>query len=698
MTRKRHTLVHERYHRPLMNEVLPFEIPPTFSNAGFFLFCSRINLKLQRDRKDFILSFQGVSLNDLLVLDFLFPCKDSKISVTATSKKKIISQWNKKEIGFYSLKIDHKNLPINTKPLNFNISHKGGKIRELSIPHPRNQLDICNIYDKFHAEIIDICARSSFSIRRPYKRAKTSIFNDTIQKSNHSHAMHYREEFDKAYENIGSYFSYYRYSNVYRFYESYTYHNAERKFNLLLRQDIQRCFDSIYTHTIAWASHTKEAIKDNLPQSYYIFTSLFDTVQRSLNYNETNGIVIGPEFSRIFSEIILQDVDVKVENILWKDYNIIRGVDYECFRYVDDYFIFCNDIECCDKISFVLQGALKEKKLSLSDTKKEIIEKPLITSITKAKDRILFTFKTMISDNYIDKDENLDELGPYYPSANANQIIKSIKTIISDTGTSYNDTLNYFLTVLNEELSRKFDKFNKSYLALIKKNEYNNIKYNEVKKFILAIMEPLFFVGLSEPKVNFTLKICRIICQTIDFMSQVNFPKTHREDVIKFIDDNIKISLSKISKKKNYEIELLYFLLAHGKLGRDVSLSEENISSIFCNEEYNCDYFTASVLLIYIRNRNKYKKIKSFCFNSILKNIKNRLPYKEVDTTFTIMVMDALACPYFTKEQKNTIIELCNLPINFDENILCASRYWFTEWYDFDLSRALDKKRVREVY
>ncbi|MFN8135210.1 MAG: hypothetical protein U0Z17_08290 [Bacteroidales bacterium] len=55
-----------------------------------------------------------------------------------------------------------------------------------------------------------------------------------------------------------------------------------------------------------------------------------------------NGIVVGPEISRIFAEIILQNVDINVLNILEKEGRKYE-VDYEARRYVDDYFIFSND-------------------------------------------------------------------------------------------------------------------------------------------------------------------------------------------------------------------------------------------------------------------------------------------------------------------------------------------------------------------
>lgn len=43
---------------------------------------------------------------------------------------------------------------------------------------------------------------------------------------------------------------------------------------------------------------------------------LWDKMMQEMNYNETNGIVIGPECSRIFAEVIMQYVDQMVEQQL----------------------------------------------------------------------------------------------------------------------------------------------------------------------------------------------------------------------------------------------------------------------------------------------------------------------------------------------------------------------------------------------
>lgn len=82
---------------------------------------------------------------------------------------------------------------------------------------------------------------------------------------------------------------------------------------------------------------------------------------QSVNARETNGIVIGPEFSRIFAEIILQYIDQKVEHELLEE-KLCQKSNYECYRYVDDYFLFYNDekdrslfMECLTKMAERIQ-------------------------------------------------------------------------------------------------------------------------------------------------------------------------------------------------------------------------------------------------------------------------------------------------------------------------------------------------------
>ena len=107
--------------------------------------------------------------------------------------------------------------------------------------------------------------------------------------------------------------------------------------------DISNCFSSIYTHTISWAVKTKDVAKHQIKLSN--FEQNFDNFMQHVNYNETAGIVIGPEFSRIFAEIIFQYIDLQIEKRLAsEDYKLKLYKDYEIYRYVDDMFVFSNKI------------------------------------------------------------------------------------------------------------------------------------------------------------------------------------------------------------------------------------------------------------------------------------------------------------------------------------------------------------------
>src|SRR3546814_8933789 len=88
------------------------------------------------------------------------------------------------------------------------------------------------------------------------------------------------------------------------------------------------------SHTITWAVKDKLLAKEF--KSAYSFEAQFDKLMQRANYNETNGIVVGPEFSRVFAEIILQRVDQKVIANLAVN-GLVFNRDYEIRRYVDDF-------------------------------------------------------------------------------------------------------------------------------------------------------------------------------------------------------------------------------------------------------------------------------------------------------------------------------------------------------------------------
>lgn len=313
--------------RVLFSDVLPYECPIIFSNRYLYRFLAKYLWVGEEQKVDNItwnVLKQSKRLDQKDVNAFaalLFGCYEKGETIETLQ--------HKPNDLFY--------------PYQFNIAHKTNKTRTLSIIHPYNQWQVVEFYEQYKYSILYLCNQSSYSIRKPHKIAQYFYYRDRLHRKLSGHESDKVELFFNEYENLKTYFSYEKYANIYKFYEDYRYQRAEKKFKYLVKFDLQSCFDSIYTHTISWVTAGGADKVKVLPKYHGSWVGdAFDNLMQSVNARETNGIVIGPEFSRIFAEIIIQYIDQKVEQELLKK-NLHLKSTYECYRYVDDYFLFYND-------------------------------------------------------------------------------------------------------------------------------------------------------------------------------------------------------------------------------------------------------------------------------------------------------------------------------------------------------------------
>lgn len=131
-----------------------------------------------------------------------------------------------------------------------------------------------------------------------------------------------------------------------------------------LISDISRFYGTLYTHAIAWALHGKAWSKLNLntPAFKSSLGNQLDIAVRKGQDNQTIGIPIGPDTSRILSEIIAASIDTHVERTLSLG-------SARAFRHVDDWHIgFDNAGEAEDAIA-TLAAACREYELELNAEK-----------------------------------------------------------------------------------------------------------------------------------------------------------------------------------------------------------------------------------------------------------------------------------------------------------------------------------------
>ncbi|MEZ9205806.1 antiviral reverse transcriptase Drt4 [Vibrio splendidus] len=131
-----------------------------------------------------------------------------------------------------------------------------------------------------------------------------------------------------------------------------------------VRSDVSNCFNSIYSHAIAWGLVGFEHAKENRQRNLW-FNQL-DEYQRKCKRNETQGIPIGPATSSICVEIVLGKVDEE-----------LRQEGFHFHRYVDDYSCYCETNEDAHRFVRTLSKALSKYKLSLNIQKTEIVEHPV---------------------------------------------------------------------------------------------------------------------------------------------------------------------------------------------------------------------------------------------------------------------------------------------------------------------------------
>ena len=147
--------------------------------------------------------------------------------------------------------------------------------------------------------------------------------------------------------------------------------NKAMGYRFRLSVDIATFYDSIYTHSIAWAVCGKREAKRIRFQEgakkteQYVFADNLDTRMRNQKNQETSGILTGPFTSRIFSEIIMAAVD-----------KILREEGYIFKRYVDDFKFYFRSEPEAQKAIVEISKIIAEFNLSINQAKIEIVEYP----------------------------------------------------------------------------------------------------------------------------------------------------------------------------------------------------------------------------------------------------------------------------------------------------------------------------------
>jgi hypothetical protein len=136
------------------------------------------------------------------------------------------------------------------------------------------------------------------------------------------------------------------------------------EYNYVFHADITDCYAAIYTHTIAWAVHSKAAAKAKRRDPSLI-GNIIDSHIQGMRHGQTNGIPQGSVLMDFIAEIVLGHADLELSSRL--DSGKITG--YRILRYRDDYGIFVQSPQIGEAILKALTEVLIELGLKLNASK-----------------------------------------------------------------------------------------------------------------------------------------------------------------------------------------------------------------------------------------------------------------------------------------------------------------------------------------
>lgn len=135
-------------------------------------------------------------------------------------------------------------------------------------------------------------------------------------------------------------------------------------YDYLIETDITDCYGAIYTHSIAWALHTKGEAKKNRTNQNLI-GNVIDCHIQDMRHGQTNGIPQGSALMDFIAEMVLGLADLELSERLQN----AGTTDYRILRYRDDYRIFVNSQQVGEAIVKLITETTAGLGLKLSSAK-----------------------------------------------------------------------------------------------------------------------------------------------------------------------------------------------------------------------------------------------------------------------------------------------------------------------------------------
>lgn len=651
---KRNRIRRSDYSRVLVTETTPFETPIVFSNDGLY--------------------------------DQLADLDNANEIQAAILKALVFGQSPVKQ-------------PRSTVPYTYKVKKNSTELRRLALLHPFSQWKVKCFYEKYERLIIHYCSTSPASIRAPRKVAGSYFSKSSWENINqYKNGTVSTDDLDQYAKHAPSFFAYRGHDRLYKFFNSRDYFDLEKRFAVMKTLDVSKCFDSIYTHCLSWAVKDKPFTKDHV-SVFSTFAQRFDEVIRHGNHNETNGIPIGPEVSRIFAEILFQEIDCRVIDAVPE---CKFSVDYAFRRYVDDVFIFARTDDVAEKIYRRYADRLVGFNLHANSAKSVTTRRPFST----AKSRLVFEAGRHANE-FFNKFLEQTEVGALRPKKVhaswrlTKNYIDAIKALCFASQAGYDEIASYLISVTAERIKRLV---NVADGAIEPRSEAHYVEAFDV------LLNVQFFLYGVAPSVGASYKLSTSVILASRFSTR-HLPVSAATVHQKIFDLAAALLLDSCGVKQAegidgfVHLELLNVVLAIRELGDSYLLAPDLIQRLFIDER-KLSYFTIVSLLFYVRDAAVFAEVRLQLISAareMLADLTDVLTSSEKAS----MLLDLLCCPYVQVDVKRTwvkqLFRALELPAPSkaalqDYLATVAATHALVDWSAIDLLNSLEKKELKRAY
>ncbi|MFT4105560.1 MAG: RNA-directed DNA polymerase [Lacrimispora sp.] len=298
---------------------------------------------IERNRMDFILTdLLPVELSELFSFtpfySFLLRKEQQKVI------EHLVDELKKNKAKSNGIMFEHG---WGAKPLKYNILKGANSTREMSIVHPFSALNLFLFMECYQKDILNFFDENHcFSIR--YHKKSTDLF---YKAKTQKVTQYFQKQTSRVGKGViqqaGNYFRISPFESINAFADSRIWRMCNFKYRYYAKMDYKSCFDSIYSHAYKWIIE-RNVIDSKEAKNSHLFITI-DRILQNINGLSSNGLIVGPEFSRMVAEVLLQHIDREIMFSLSND-GVINGKDYSIFRYVDDMFLYANEQGIIDKV------------------------------------------------------------------------------------------------------------------------------------------------------------------------------------------------------------------------------------------------------------------------------------------------------------------------------------------------------------